>query len=225
MSDWPERLNRFIEALREGRQPEQGLARSPEELEELRLASRIAGLRPGFAEPDPVFLARLRDRLAITTPAPFGRLRRSGLLRAAGALIAGLLGGIGIDRVWLTIQRSRPRPGPVGQQGMGIAVGQWYPVAFLTDLSPGAVKAVDAGAVPAFLVRDGETIRALSRVCTHMGCLLRFDPVERELRCPCHGAAFDLAGRVDPDYDVFALPPLPSLDVRITNGVIYVRGA
>jgi Rieske Fe-S protein len=47
-----------------------------------------------------------------------------------------------------------------------------------------------------FIVNDQGTIRALSSVCTHMGCTLAFRPDWHDLRCPCHGASFDLAGRL-----------------------------
>lgn len=43
MSDRPQRLDRFVEALRRGRRPEHGLAGSPEEVEDLRHAARLAG--------------------------------------------------------------------------------------------------------------------------------------------------------------------------------------
>ncbi len=31
--------------------------------------------------------------------------------------------------------------------------------------------------------------------CTHLGCIVRFDPVSKEFRCPCHGSKFDKTGR------------------------------
>lgn len=41
---------------------------------------------------------------------------------------------------------------------------------------------------------DGQTVYALSLVCTHLGCSVAVTPTE--LRCPCHGSIFDRAGNV-----------------------------
>jgi glycine/D-amino acid oxidase-like deaminating enzyme/nitrite reductase/ring-hydroxylating ferredoxin subunit len=56
------------------------------------------------------------------------------------------------------------------------------------------------------LVVDGERIavsrddrgtpRAVSAVCTHMGCIVRWNGAERRWDCPCHGSRFDAAGHV-----------------------------
>ena len=41
---------------------------------------------------------------------------------------------------------------------------------------------------------DARSYRALGARCTHLGCQVR--PEKRTLRCPCHGSAFDLEGKV-----------------------------
>ncbi len=222
MSDWPDRLNRFVEALRMGRRPEQGLARTAEELDELRMAARLAGLRPGFDEPDPAFLEQLRWQISSATRPAERRLNRGRLVRVAGLLVAGLVSGVGLDRI---VQRFQSAPAPAGPGSLTLSGGRWYPVAEFADLPVGVARPVEAGAVPAFVIRDRDSVRALSRVCTHMGCLLNFDAGESEIQCPCHGAVFDLNGKPDPEYDKLALPPLPSLDVRVANGTVFVLGA
>ena len=47
-----------------------------------------------------------------------------------------------------------------------------------------------------FLVRRGRTFRALSGVCTHLGCAVAQTASGRGFCCPCHGSRFDEAGRV-----------------------------
>ena len=56
-----------------------------------------------------------------------------------------------------------------------------------------------------FLVRTGErTVRALSATCTHLGCQVQWDGEGQKFRCPCHGGAYDVEGRV-----VEGPPPRP----------------
>jgi cytochrome b6-f complex iron-sulfur subunit len=45
-----------------------------------------------------------------------------------------------------------------------------------------------------FILRDHEGVRAVSAVCTHLGCVLK--RFEDEFRCPCHGSRFENSGRV-----------------------------
>lgn len=44
------------------------------------------------------------------------------------------------------------------------------------------------------LVNAGQNFRALSSVCTHLGCNVR--PSRHFLQCPCHGSTYDLEGNV-----------------------------
>lgn len=45
--------------------------------------------------------------------------------------------------------------------------------------------------------RDGcGVVHAVSAVCTHMGCLVKFNEAERTWDCPCHGSRFGVDGRV-----------------------------
>jgi len=44
------------------------------------------------------------------------------------------------------------------------------------------------------LISEGETVRAISLVCTHLGCSVTVTP--DGLSCPCHGSIFDRQGRV-----------------------------
>jgi thiosulfate dehydrogenase [quinone] large subunit len=61
------------------------------------------------------------------------------------------------------------------------------------------------GIGPAALVRlaDG-SVAAYSRVCTHAGCLVGYNPQAQLLVCPCHGAEFD------PSQDAQPVPGSPT---------------
>src|SRR5687768_9329075 len=43
---------------------------------------------------------------------------------------------------------------------------------------------------------DAMTFIALSAVCTHQGCIVRYDTARRDVACPCHGSRFALSGAV-----------------------------
>jgi Rieske Fe-S protein len=43
---------------------------------------------------------------------------------------------------------------------------------------------------------DGGNAHACSAVCTHMGCLVRWNSAERSWDCPCHGSRFRYDGKV-----------------------------
>ncbi len=45
-----------------------------------------------------------------------------------------------------------------------------------------------------FIVRQGDKFRALSSICTHLGCTV--NRANHGYHCPCHGSVFDDQGRV-----------------------------
>lgn len=45
-----------------------------------------------------------------------------------------------------------------------------------------------------FVYRDHEGIKAVSAVCTHLGCIL--NKSSEGFECPCHGSCYDLKGEV-----------------------------
>jgi Rieske Fe-S protein len=75
-------------------------------------------------------------------------------------------------------------------------------VAAVTDFpQAGSFKELDIGDTPAVIVRTaqaqpkgvsagGVNLIALSRVCTHLGCLVNA-PKDNDLGCACHGSLFD----------------------------------
>ena len=44
--------------------------------------------------------------------------------------------------------------------------------------------------------QQGKGFVALSKVCTHLGCLVEFDVARNLLICPCHAGTYDLEGNV-----------------------------
>lgn len=71
----------------------------------------------------------------------------------------------------------------------------------------------------AFLVTKEQKLIALSPVCTHLGCMVRWDRVEEIFKCPCHGGVYDKFGSVKEGPPPASLTELP---VKIADGMIYI---
>ncbi|HEY3216611.1 MAG TPA: ubiquinol-cytochrome c reductase iron-sulfur subunit [Candidatus Eisenbacteria bacterium] len=83
------------------------------------------------------------------------------------------------------------------------------------ELKPGSFKLFPFGSQPGILVRtaNGE-YRALSAVCTHLGCTVQYRAADRLIWCPCHNGVYDLEGR-----NVSGPPPRP-----LERFVVHVEG-
>jgi len=48
-----------------------------------------------------------------------------------------------------------------------------------------------------FVIRgEGDQIKTLSNVCTHLSCRVNWDDASQQFKCPCHDAAFDINGGI-----------------------------
>jgi cytochrome b6-f complex iron-sulfur subunit len=63
-----------------------------------------------------------------------------------------------------------------------------------------------------FLFREGNRFRAISAVCTHLGCTVNL--AGKGFHCPCHGSVFDPDGRV---VSGPAPKPLPCLRLGLSR--------
>jgi cytochrome b6-f complex iron-sulfur subunit len=91
----------------------------------------------------------------------------------------------------------------------------------LDDYRVGEGRLVRHGVSPFYVVRlDATRVFALSAVCTHVRCILGYDPARRILVCPCHDGRFDLSGNV-----LSGPPPrsLPGYPVSVRAGEIFVQ--
>jgi len=91
----------------------------------------------------------------------------------------------------------------------------------LDDYRIGEGRLVRHGVSPFYVVRlDASRVLALSAVCTHVRCILGYDPARRTLVCPCHDGRFDLSGNVLSGPPPRALPGYP---VSVRAGEIFVQ--
>lgn len=47
-----------------------------------------------------------------------------------------------------------------------------------------------------FIFREDDRFRAISAICTHLGCTVRWVGQDMEWKCPCHGSVFNDKGGV-----------------------------
>jgi cytochrome b6-f complex iron-sulfur subunit len=79
-----------------------------------------------------------------------------------------------------------------------------------SEIPIGDAKDIAVGSTPVMVInRSGMGFIALSRVCTHLGCLVDYDKAQKRIVCPCHGAIFDLDGNVLSGPPPRPLPKFP----------------
>jgi Rieske Fe-S protein len=140
-----------------------------------------------------------------------------------GTVLVAALAYVGWTR-WL-FPSETPLPQEQGQGGgtPGLKLGS------VSDFPTGAppklvnVPIPQTDKVAAYFVENlgSDTYRVLSAKCTHQGCVVAWNQAGQQFLCPCHGAQFDLSGKV------LASPapkPLPVVATKIENGVLYLTG-
>ena len=91
-------------------------------------------------------------------------------------------------------------PPPVSEAAVNEAVA-----GKVEDLRPNSGKIVRFGDNPVLLIRVSQTEwRALSAVCTHLSCIVQYQPERARIWCACHNGVYNLQGQV-----VSGPPPRP----------------
>jgi len=83
----------------------------------------------------------------------------------------------------------------------------------------GESATVQVAGLAVIVVRHASGFRAFSAVCTHLGCLVKWNGSKAVFECPCHGGVFDAEGKV-----VSGPPPapLPAYGIVIAGKEVYV---
>jgi cytochrome b6-f complex iron-sulfur subunit len=250
------RFDAYLEALLGEGRPSPDTVGDRDEAEMARMAAELAAVgRPdGSTVPDPAFVEQLRRRMreadtgiaAVRVPPPVRpagrsdptarwRLSRRDLLRAGMGAAAGMAAGM----IGASLAGTAQRGTDVASRGERLVTGEgfWTDVARVEDVPPGTALRFSTTAFDGFVVNDGGTVRALSSVCSHMGCTLQFRPDWQDLRCPCHGASFGLDGALangrrgwrakggypgDARAYPLELPDLARPEVKVEDGMILV---
>lgn len=137
--------------------------------------------------------------------------RRSVLAAAAGSCAC--LGTLGATLGFCSALVPRVRYEPPARRRVGMPA----------EIAQGLTFRADLGV---FLVRAGDRLRALSAVCTHLGCTVaeaRHEDAsqgEGGFHCPCHGSRFSAEGRNVAGPAPRPLPWRPL--VRAADGAVVV---
>ncbi len=149
-------------------------------------------------------------------------VNRRNVLRAVVAGIAGAMGAV----IGALVGGAVVSPGLSARRQSWIDAGQLdgLPEARPTEVSLGFEREdgyrVTREHRVVYLVRQGEQVRALSAVCTHLGCRVAWHDGERAFKCPCHG------GRFTPEGQVAGGPPPRALDelpTRVEGSRVFVE--
>ncbi|HEY8802847.1 MAG TPA: hypothetical protein VIN00_07200, partial [Candidatus Dormibacteraeota bacterium] len=132
-----------------------------EEKAAITAAARLIAARQGTQRMNPAFRKRLEKALE-AAPNEHWLTRRAALVAgfgvAAGVVTGGLVGRT-MEPATTTAQR-------LGGEPVNPIPGRWVDVAAMADLVEGQGKRVTAGSVGAFLFRRGNTVTAVSSICS-----------------------------------------------------------
>lgn len=146
----------------------------------------------------------------------------STLTWAIGALLGA---GLGIPAVAYIIGPALQREdtqewvplGPTAKVELGT------PTLFRTDIErrAGWITNVDELSVY-LLTEDGRDFVAMSNVCTHLGCRVRWIADQSQFFCPCHNGVFAKDGSV-----VSGPPPRPldRFETKVEEGQVFILGS
>ena len=99
--------------------------------------------------------------------------------------------------------------------------GSRVAVAATADLPVGKGQVFSVNNKPVIVIHTPDGYRALSAVCTHLGCILLWNEQRAVIACPCHEAYFNTNGAV-----ISGPPPAPLVEfrVQVEGDQIYVEG-
>ncbi len=95
-----------------------------------------------------------------------------------------------------------------------------FMVANVDDIPLGKTREIEVGGVPLHVVHLKEGFKVFSGICTHLGCLVKWEGNKNRFYCPCHGGVFATDGHV------LAGPPPRPLDeykVTIDHNIVFIQ--
>jgi Rieske Fe-S protein len=75
----------------------------------------------------------------------------------------------------------------------------------LNDIAANSGKIFKFGSKPGLLIKtESGDVKAFSASCTHLDCIVQYDPGSKQIICACHNGAYDLTGK-----NISGPPPRP----------------
>jgi cytochrome b6-f complex iron-sulfur subunit len=88
------------------------------------------------------------------------------------------------------------------------------------DIPAGEAKDIVFNNTPGVLINTPDKgFIALSRVCTHLGCLVDYQKDKKRLLCPCHAGTYDLSGNVTSGPPP---KPLQQFPVKVEGDSVFI---
>ena len=95
-----------------------------------------------------------------------------------------------------------------------------YLVAKKTELEIGKAKKISLSGKPVYVVRLEEEYKVFSGVCTHLGCIVRWEEQKGRFYCPCHQGLYSKTGEV-----IGGPPPRPldEFEVHLEQNLVFIK--
>ena len=143
-----------------------------------------------------VYLAEMRGHRAI--PAR-GDVEEGGAVdrrRVLKSLLVLLGSALSVSLIYPLVRYLAPPSG--AEQGGKVTIKK-------SEVEVGSSKDIVVRNIPAIVINTPDKgFIALSKVCTHLGCLVQYEKSKNRLLCPCHGGVYNLEGAV-----ISGPPPKP----------------
>jgi cytochrome b6-f complex iron-sulfur subunit len=78
------------------------------------------------------------------------------------------------------------------------------------EIPKGGAKLFNLPQGRVMIVENDTQLRAFSAICTHLGCVIRWEDDVKRFHCPCHHGWFDTNGKV-----VSGPPPRPLDEIKV----------
>jgi nitrite reductase/ring-hydroxylating ferredoxin subunit len=193
-----------------------------EEKAAITAAARLIAARQGPQRMNPAFRKRL-ERAIDSAPTEPWMTRRAALVAGLGLAAGAVTGGLVARAMEPAAAYKAGGRTRAGGEPINPIQGRWIDVAAIVELVEGQGKRVTAGGVGAYLFRRGDSVQAVSSICSHLPCELLWSGQGGVLSCSCHPASFTPEGKSTDD--TYPLPALNTVQVRVTaTGRVEVLG-
>ncbi len=150
---------------------------------------------------------------------------RRDFMKLAIASIGGAIGlALGIPAIAYVVApalNSKQEQGWI-QLGSTTKVESGVPTLFKAKIQQQTGWITSEEEISAYILSDnGRDYVAMSNVCTHLGCRVRWIAEQNKFFCPCHNGVFDKEGNV-----VSGPPPRPlnRYKVKVENNELFIMG-